>query len=643
MNISRPVERSDGTVFAKIQERKQPVPTSDYNRPESVFLPHLINRRSLLAGLSAVSSVAAMVMRAGGQQATPAGDSGTPSVATPGASPIGSPIASPIASDATPIAPPGPEMIGNLLVVRDQSPYYDTSPNRGGMITMARVGRTNLDYNPASFAQDFQIPASYLEPLVWIDGVTMEPQPWLATEWEWNKDRTEIEYKLRDDVRWHDDEAFTARDVEFSFTVYRDDIYSDAYNLFTSMASIKAVDDTTVRVRLSAPDGNWIRNASSQLIFQREQYGQFWDDQPEGQRTLSGFNWNEKAPVGTAQWIVNGFRDSRVDFKRNRQYWNDNWSWASELRIDFVNDQATQLTRWHDGNADIVWPIAARDLPSVSDRAGTVYAAETTTTMFAAFNFNNPVRSDPTVFSDIRIRQALSLGIDRGRYARDHFASFFRPEIPGTIIQPDLLLSGVSNPIYAPDEARHLLEEAGFAITRDDGLLRYPDGSALKFDVIVRRGDNPDLEAILNSVATDLRAVGVILEVRPLSPERFEGVWISDHTFDMIAFAYSLYPGFTDFDLYGSDWDIRSNIQGFNPGGYHNEKVERAITRALVAQSDEDYVSALHAIQRQVNDEDLFALWFGSPLDAVLVQDDISGYQPNKVWQGWETSRIWRD
>jgi ABC-type transport system substrate-binding protein len=128
-----------------------------------------------------------------------------------------------------------------------------------------------------------------------------------------------------------------------------------------------------------------------------------------------------------------------------------------------------------------------------------------------------------------------------------------------------------------------------------------------------------------------------------LSPERFEGVWISDHTFDMIAFAYSLYPGFTDFDLYGSDWDIRSNIQGFNPGGYRNEKVERAITRALVAQSDEDYVSALHAIQRQVNDEDLFALWFGSPLDAVLVQDDISGYQPNKLWQGWETSRIWRD
>jgi ABC-type transport system substrate-binding protein len=156
-------------------------------------------------------------------------------------------------------------------------------------------------------------------------------------------------------------------------------------------------------------------------------------------------------------------------------------------------------------------------------------------------------------------------------------------------------------------------------------------------------GDDPALEAVLNSIAADLKTVGVILEVRALSPERFESVWITDHAFDMIAFSYSLYPGFTDFDLYGSDWDIRTNVQGFNPGGYRNEKVDRAIARALDATSDEEYVSALHAIQRQVNNEDLFALWFGSPLDAVLVQENVSGYQPNKNWQGWETNRLWRD
>ena len=135
-------------------------------------------------------------------------------------------------------------MIGNLRVVRDQRPIYSTKPKRGGTLTMVRVGRSNSDFNPASFAQDFQIPSSYLEPLVWIEGVTMEPQPWLATSWTWNKDRTEVEYKLQDGVAWHDGETFTARDVAFSFTVYRDDIYSAAANLFTNMASVEAVDDS---------------------------------------------------------------------------------------------------------------------------------------------------------------------------------------------------------------------------------------------------------------------------------------------------------------------------------------------------------------------------------------------------------------
>lgn len=617
-------------------EYLQPVVRSDDNLNDQALLPHLVNRRAFMAGIGGAGIVAATGFSARSQQVTP----GAPGSASPAASPVGSPGASPIAM-ATPIAEP-PAMIGKLRVVREQRPVYTTKPTRGGTLSMVRVGGNNLDFSPATLTQDFQIPASYLEPLVWIDGVTMAPQPWLATEWSWSKDRTEVEYRLREDVTWHDGESLTARDVAFSFTVYRDDIYSGIYNLFTNMESIDAVDSSTVRVRLSAPDGNWVRNASSQLVFQREQYGEYWDSQPEGQRTLSGFDWGESKPIGTGQWIVNEFRDSRVLFKRNRSYWGDS-ARMSEFRLDFVDDPATQLQQWHVGDADIVWPVAPRDLPAVSDRPGTVYAAETTTTMFAAFNFNNPMRLDPGILGDLRIRQALSLAVDRNRFARELFNGFFRPDVPGTIIQPDLKLEGIRNPEFNRDQARSLLTEAGFAITRDDGLFRYPEGSALKFDVIVRSGDHPDLSGVLASAAADLRTVGVLLEIRELSPERFEGVWINDHAFDLIAFSYSLYPGFTDFDLYGSDWDIRTNIQGFNPGGYRNEKVDRAIARMLDAASDEEYVSAVHAIQRQVNDEDLFALWLGSPLEAILVQDKVSGYRPNKLWQGLEASRIWRD
>ena len=64
----------------------------------------------------------------------------------------------------------------------------------------------------------------------------------------------------------------------------------------------------------------------------------------------------------------------------------------------------------------------------------------------------------------------------------------------------------------------------------------------------------------------------------------------------------------------------------------------------LLADNDEsEYVSALHAIQRQVANDDLFGLWLGSPDELVLAQDGISGFQPNKTLQTFESARIWRN
>ncbi len=588
----------------------------------------LINRRSLLTVAGAGTAVLASRRVSFGQDATPEASP----IASPMASPAASPVASPVAS--------GPEMIGNLRVVRDQRPVYDSDPVRGGTIRLARVGAANQEFNPVAFQQDFQIPVSYLDPLIWIDGISMAPQPWLAESWAVSDDGLRIRYTLREDVLWHDGTQLTAEDVAFSFEVYRDDWNSGAYNLFTNMTTTEVTDKFNLLVNLSAPDGNWIRNASSQLIFQKAQLNDFWTSQPAGSRTLSGFDWLTTPPIGTGPWKVVDFRQSRVDFRAFREYWG-NSPWATEMRCDFPADDAALLAAWHDDKADLVWPVKFTDLATISDRAGTVYAAESARVMFAAFNFNNPTRIDPNVFGSQDVRNALAMAVDRERYGREVFGSFARTDLVGTIIQPDLYLDGLVNPGFDPEGAKALLKKAGFADLRGDGIMRYSDDSALKFDVIVRTGDDPQLEAVLQSLVADFRQAGIVLEVRPLSGDRFDAIWLDEHSFDMIAFSYSVYPGFSDFDLYGSDWDVNSNVNGFNPGGYHNEAVDRAIGRALVATNDDDYRSALHAIQRAVGRDDLFGLWFGSPDELVLAQSNVAGFRANKPWQTQESAKLW--
>ena len=126
-----------------------------------------------------------------------------------------------------------------------------------------------------------------------------------------------------------------------------------------------------------------------------------------------------------------------------------------------------------------------------------------------------------------------------------------------------------------------------------------------------------------------------------LRPEEFQERALRGLDYDLIAYAYDLYPGFTDFDLYGSAWDIRTNPQGWNPGGYANPDADAAITEFLDSVSVDDQRAALQRLQAAVN-EDLFGIWFGFPADLVLAAINVDGFQPNKLWQTADTRLLWR-
>lgn len=546
---------------------------------------------------------------------------------------------------ATPVPSPGAtpaEMRGELQVHRGDSFEYESEPVDGGTLALPVAGGAeNLNFNPASFRQDLQITASYLDPLVWVDNVTMEPVPWLAERWEWSDDSREVIFYLRDDVRWHDGDLLDARDVEFSFLVYRDDIDSGVRNLFTLMESAEAIDDHTLRIRLFSPDGNWVRNASSQFIFQRKQYVAHWSAQPEGQRTLSDFDWASATPVGTGPWSIGRRRSVRIECERNDNYWAGPPNFEG-LHLIISGGREERLQRWQAGELDVLWPAYADDIESLSNRSATLYASGSATVMFAAFNFQNLTRALPGLLEDIRIRRAFSLAIDRERIGAEIFDSFSQAFAAGTVAQPWAHDSTTASPRRDIDAARTLLEEAGLTDLNGDGWLEDYNGGPLAFSAIVRDDANPLLIRLLEELTGDFAEIGVQFQLRVLAPDDFTNSWTTLRDYDLIAYSYALYPGFTDWDLYGSNWDIRINPQGWNPGGYHNEDVDGYITRIQLTTNPERQREMLIRLQQTV-DEDLFGLWFGFPDDLVVTRSDIRGFQPNKYLPTWNTRMLWRE
>lgn len=505
---------------------------------------------------------------------------------------------------------------------------------RGGSVRLLRPGASVTNFNPAAFAQDLQIPWSYLEPLVRPDPESMAPTPHLARAWTWNDDGLELRFRLRDDVRWHDGAPFTAADAAFSFEVYGEDADSLVAGFFGLVEAIEAPSDWELTVTFRERDANWLLNGATLPLISRQQYGAYWQEQEGNARTLSGFDWSAQAPLGTGPWQVEASAETSVAFVRFDGYWGEK-TWLDELTVVVEPGIQDRIAAWDDSGSALLWPVTSWSTP---DAVAGLVSAPAASVMFAAFNFANPLQPNGSLWSDIAVRRAVSMALDRERYAEEVFAGNLDYAAAGTVAQPWAHDASIVVPGFNPDAASVMLAEAGWLDVDGDGVREDATGVQLRPTLIVQKGTRPELIRLLARVERDLAAIGVDLSVQALPSAQFDERWIESRDYDLIAFAYDLLPGFTDYDLYGSKWDIRTNPAGWNPGGYGNADADAAIEEYLNSVSLTRQRAALAKLQQAVND-DLFGLWFGFPRDLILVSDEITGFEPDIAWQ---TAQTWK-
>jgi len=462
----------------------------------------------------------------------------------------------------------------------------------------------------------------------------------LAERWEWRDDGLELVFLLRDDVLWHSEYPLTTADAVFTFEVYRRDTASAVSGLFALVESVDAVTERELRVRFTARDANWLFNVASLPLISRNQYGEFWQELPASGRTLSGFDWSSVLPVGTGPWQITEWDAAEVKFGRFDRYWG-RAPWLDQLEVAAIDGPHARLEAWRDGESHLLWPVRFRDVQQLNDATGTLHPVPAASVMFAAFNFANPNQPAGSLWTDLRVRQAASQAINRERYAEEVFGGFTRWDAAGAVAQPWAHDEETTIPAFSPEAASVLLTEAGWVDYDGDGVREDVNGWQLRPVAIVRDDSRPELAAVLARVVRDLAAVGIALSVEVLAPDAFDDRWITRRDYDLIAYAYDQLPGFTDFDLYGSAWDIRNNPAGWNPGGYTNADADAAIDEFLGAIAVERQATALRALQRIVN-EDLFGLWLGFPEDLVLVAAGIEGFTPDLAWQTARTWDLWR-
>ncbi|MBL6456390.1 ABC transporter substrate-binding protein [Belnapia sp. T6] len=398
------------------------------------------------------------------------------------------------------------------------------------------------------------------------------PTAGLATSWRVIDERT-WEFKLREGVRWQDGTPFTADDVVFTFQRA-----PNVPNSPTSMGQyirpvtrLEVVDAHTIRMHTAEPVPLIPQMMSSFSIIGRKQ--------GEGMSTAD-YN-SGKAAVGTGPYrLVSLALGDRAVFARNPDYWGRAQPWDRVTYRMITNDSA-RVAALQSGDVDAIDTVPTRDVARISrDARLSVASRPGLRLIYLYVDANRPVsplvtdrdgKPIPNPLRDVRVRQALSIAINREGIQRQIMEGYSKPTgqaMPegGMGYDPSIPV-----PAYEPDRARRLLAEAG-----------YPDGFTITLSGPNDRYVNDD--AIAQAIAQMWARIGIRTQVAttPASVFFTAGGVRDEHSIALTGWSTSTGEPDTHLSLMlATPEPERGRGTRIRPSHYSNQALDRLVDRAL--------------------------------------------------------------
>jgi peptide/nickel transport system substrate-binding protein len=320
--------------------------------------------------------------------------------------------------------------------------------------------------------------------------------PCLAESWTESADGLVYEFKLREGLKFHNGDPFTAQDVKFSFQRYKG---TSSKLLHDRVKSVDIVDPHRLRFVLQAPWPDFL------VFYATPATGAAWVV-PKKYIEKVGEEGFKRQPVGLGPYrFVRMTPGVELVLEANEQYWRKKPT-IKTVVIKGIPDRTTRLAMLKTGEADLAYLMIGVEAATVTAdprlRLARVIAAATWWLEF-------PEQWNPkSPWHDRRVRLAAALAVDAQTINVAERMGFSR--LTGSII-PSVLDFALRIEPYPHDPARakRLLAEAG-----------YPNG----FDAGDFRSTS-EFSSFAEAVANSLAAAGIRSSVRPVERATFFEVW----------------------------------------------------------------------------------------------------------------------
>lgn len=414
---------------------------------------------------------------------------------------------------------------------------------------------------------------------------------------------TKLIIKLRNNVLWHDGVKFTSKDVVFTYEKIIDPkVFNSIKSNFQEVQSVKAIDDFTLEIIYKQPYFKAIETWMVGIL----PYHLLKDEE---NLMTSSFNKN---PIGTGSYKLKEFKTAQdIELIANENYF-EGIPKIDKILYQFLPDPNTSFLYLKQKKLDIggLTPIQIdRQIDDDFKNKFTIIQKPSFAYTYLGFNLNNEK------FKDLRIRQALSLAIDRQELVDILFFGYGKicngPFLPDSFAYNEKIKPITQN----IEKAKELLKELG-----------YDENNPFTFEVVTNTGNDTRINTA-QILQYQLEKVGVKMTIRVMEWQAFLNTVVHPKKFDAVILGWSLGLMPDAYPLWHSSSD---KLGGFNLVSYKNEKVDKLIEDGINTINREELGKIYKEIFKIISD-DLPYLFLYIPDGITVVNKEIKNVEPSFI------------
>ena len=456
--------------------------------------------------------------------------------------------------------------------------------------------------------------------------------PGVATSFDLSDDKTTYTFHLRDNAKWSNGDPVTAGDFVYAWKRLADPKTASEYAWYMELMQVvnsadviagkkpvddlgvKAIDDHTFEVKIEAPLPYFPKMLTHASTF------------PVNQAVLEKFGdkWTEPGNlVGNGAYVLKEhILGEKVVMEPNPEYWDNEHTILKHITALTINDNNAALTRYLSGELDRV-DIPAGQYPRLKaeypDQAISVPQS-----CSYIYMFNLDKDKGPEALKDVRVRKALSYGIDRDIIVNNILQGGQWPSYNWThhstegFKLPDIDYSHWTQ-AERNDKAKALLAEAGYG----------PD-HPLKLTLNYNTSDSHKKIAI--AVQQFWKGLGVDLTLNNME-WKVHTDKMQNQDFEIARYAWC-----GDYNEASTYLDLFTSYSGHNNGKFFSEEYDKLMKESKTAADPNPMYTA--AEQILANEMPMAPIYQYTKVE--MIKPDMRGMGLENLMQNWYLKDMYR-